>query len=57
MKAVGYQKSLPIDAAESLVDFEIAKPEPARNAFGVQPQYRHPAPTYPAATGRNTSIP
>ncbi|SFJ82191.1 zinc-binding alcohol dehydrogenase family protein [Bradyrhizobium sp. Gha] len=28
MKAVGYQKSLPIDAAESLVDFEIAKPEP-----------------------------
>ena len=28
MKAVGYQKSLPIEAAESLVDFEIAKPEP-----------------------------
>jgi NADPH2:quinone reductase len=28
MKAVGYQKSLPIDAAESLVDFEASKPEP-----------------------------
>ncbi|MBN9030210.1 MAG: NADPH:quinone reductase [Rhizobiales bacterium 63-7] len=28
MKAVGYQKSLPIEAAESLVDFQIAKPEP-----------------------------
>jgi NADPH2:quinone reductase len=28
MKAVGYQKSLPIDAADSLVDFEAAKPEP-----------------------------
>ena len=28
MKAVGYQKSLPIDAAESLVDFETSKPEP-----------------------------
>lgn len=28
MKAVGYQKSLPIDAAQSLVDFEASKPEP-----------------------------
>ena len=28
MKAVGYRKSLPIDAAESLIDFETAKPEP-----------------------------
>ena len=28
MKAVGYQKSLPIDDASSLVDFEAAKPEP-----------------------------
>ncbi|WP_024575018.1 MULTISPECIES: zinc-binding alcohol dehydrogenase family protein [unclassified Afipia] len=28
MKAVGYKKSLPIDAAEALFDFEIAKPEP-----------------------------
>jgi NADPH2:quinone reductase len=28
MKAVGYKKSLPIDAAEALVDFEAAKPEP-----------------------------
>jgi zinc-binding alcohol dehydrogenase family protein len=28
MKAVGYTKSLPIDAAEALVDFEAAKPQP-----------------------------
>src|SRR4051794_29141107 len=28
MKAVGYTKSLPIDAADALVDFETAKPEP-----------------------------
>ena len=28
MKAVGYQKSLPIDDANSLIDFETAKPEP-----------------------------
>ena len=28
MKAVGYKKSLPIDAAEALIDFEAAKPEP-----------------------------
>ena len=28
MKAVGYRKSLPIDAAEALFDFEAAKPEP-----------------------------
>lgn len=28
MKAVGYKKSLPIDAADSLIDFEAAKPEP-----------------------------
>ncbi|HET6838538.1 MAG TPA: alcohol dehydrogenase catalytic domain-containing protein, partial [Bradyrhizobium sp.] len=28
MKAVGYTKSLPIDAAEALFDFESAKPEP-----------------------------
>lgn len=28
MKAVGYQKSLPIDDAHSLIDFEAAKPEP-----------------------------
>jgi zinc-binding alcohol dehydrogenase family protein len=28
MKAVGYKKSLPIDAADALVDFEAAKPEP-----------------------------
>src|SRR3954453_9053829 len=28
MKAVGYKKSLPIGEAESLIDFETAKPEP-----------------------------
>jgi zinc-binding alcohol dehydrogenase family protein len=28
MKAVGYKKSLSIEDAESLVDFDIAKPEP-----------------------------
>lgn len=28
MKAVGYQKSLPIEDANSLIDFETAKPEP-----------------------------
>ena len=29
MKAVGYSKSLPIDAADALIDFETAKPEPS----------------------------
>ena len=28
MKAVGYQKSLPVEDANSLLDFETAKPEP-----------------------------
>src|SRR4051812_8121998 len=28
MKAVGYKKSLPIDAAEALIDFETSRPEP-----------------------------
>src|SRR3982074_3102781 len=28
MKAVGYKKSLPIDTADSLIDFETARPEP-----------------------------
>ncbi len=28
MKAVGYKKSLPIDAQDALIDFETAKPEP-----------------------------
>lgn len=28
MKAVGYKKSLPIDAVDSLIDFETPKPEP-----------------------------
>ena len=29
MRAVGYKKSLPIDAADALIDFEAPKPEPA----------------------------
>lgn len=29
MKAVGYTKSLPIESADALVDFEAAKPEPS----------------------------
>jgi len=28
MKAVGYKKSLPIEAADALIDFKAAKPEP-----------------------------
>ena len=28
MKAVGYKKSLPVDAADALIDFEAPKPEP-----------------------------
>src|SRR5258706_8249862 len=28
MKAVGYQKSLPVEDANSLIDFEAAKPDP-----------------------------
>ena len=28
MKAVGYKKSLPIESAEALIDFEAARPEP-----------------------------
>jgi NADPH2:quinone reductase len=28
MKAVGYKKSLPVDDADALIDFETAKPEP-----------------------------
>jgi NADPH2:quinone reductase len=28
MKAVGYKESLPIDAADALIDFDTAKPEP-----------------------------
>ena len=28
MKAVGYKKSLPVDAAEALIDFEAPEPEP-----------------------------
>src|SRR5438552_8773268 len=44
MKAVGYKKSLPIEAADSLIDFETAKPVPkgrdirvAVKAFSVNP--------------------
>src|SRR5277367_4918552 len=28
MKAVGYKKSLPVEAVDALIDFEAAKPEP-----------------------------
>jgi hypothetical protein len=28
MKAIGYRKSLPIEAPDALIDFETAKPEP-----------------------------
>ena len=35
MKAVGYKKSLPIEDAESLVDFEAAKPEPRARELRV----------------------
>jgi len=28
MKAVGYIKSLPVEALDALIDFEAAKPEP-----------------------------
>jgi NADPH2:quinone reductase len=35
MKAVGYKRSLPIDAAESLIDFETAKPEPTGHDIRV----------------------
>ncbi len=35
MKAVGYKKSLPIDAAEALIDFETAKPEPTGHDIRV----------------------
>src|ERR1700737_1175975 len=33
MKAVGYKKSLAIDAADALIDFETAKPEPKGRAI------------------------
>ena len=36
MKAVGYQKSLPIDAADALFDFEAARPEPG-DAISASP--------------------
>jgi zinc-binding alcohol dehydrogenase family protein len=35
MKAVGYKKSLPVDAADALIDFETAKPEPAGHDIRV----------------------
>ena len=37
MKAVGYKKSLPIEAADALIDFETAKPEPRRAATSASP--------------------
>src|ERR1700722_4805832 len=35
MKAVGYKKSMPIEAAEALIDFETAKPEPRGRDISV----------------------
>ncbi len=35
MKAVGYKKSLPIEDAEALIDFEANKPEPGRRDIRV----------------------
>ena len=35
MKAVGYKKSLPIDAADALIDFEAPKPEPTGREIRV----------------------
>src|ERR1700738_2342983 len=35
MKAVGYKKSLPIDTADALFDFETAKPEPTGHDIRV----------------------
>src|ERR1700704_5375796 len=35
MKAVGYKKSLPIEDANSLIDFEAARPEPKGRAIRV----------------------
>ncbi len=36
MRAVGYKHSLPIDQAESLIDFEIDKPVPQGRDLLVQ---------------------
>src|SRR5258708_30994749 len=35
MKAVGYKKSLPVDDADALIDFEAAKPEPGASDIRV----------------------
>jgi NADPH:quinone reductase-like Zn-dependent oxidoreductase len=35
MKAVGYQKSLPIEDKDSLLDFETTKPEPKERDIRV----------------------
>ena len=35
MKAVGYKKSLPVDAAEALIDFETTRPEPTGHDIRV----------------------
>ena len=35
MKAVGYKKSLPVDDADSLIDFETAEPEPGARDIRV----------------------
>jgi len=52
MKAVGYKKSLPIETADALIDFETAKPraEDATSAVAVK-QSGQPV-DYKVATGR-----
>ena len=35
MKAVGYTQSLPIEAADALIDFEAVKPEPSGHDIRV----------------------
>jgi hypothetical protein len=40
MKAVGYRKSLPIEDADSLIDFETAKPEPKGRDVSAPPRPR-----------------
>jgi NADPH2:quinone reductase len=35
MKAVGYKKSLPVDATEALIDFQTARPEPTGHDIRV----------------------
>src|SRR3979411_2231460 len=66
MKAVGYKKSLPVDEADSLIDFETVKPEPkgrdirvAVKAISANPvdykvRKRAAPPEAPSTPGRGT---